>query len=75
MSAGGDVDWPHGSTLLWHLPNDEALALEVVELLLAHGADPSVKDDIGTTAADAALALAQDRVAERLNAAMQSKSA
>ena len=62
---------PHGSTLLWHLPNDEALALEVVELLLAHGADPSVKGDDGTTAADSARALSQERVAERLERAVR----
>ncbi|MGH9237744.1 MAG: hypothetical protein ACRD3G_06860 [Vicinamibacterales bacterium] len=48
---------------------DEALALEVVELLLAHGADPAVKGDDQTTAADSARALGQERVAERLERA------
>ncbi len=60
-----------GSTLLWHLPTDEALALEVVELLLAHGVDPAVTGDDHTTAADAARALGQERVAERLERALR----
>ena len=57
---------PHGSTLLWCLPNDEGVALEVVELLLAYGADPAVKMEDGTTAADSARALGLERVAARL---------
>jgi ankyrin repeat protein len=57
---------PHGITLLWCLPDDEALALEVVEILLAHGANPSVTDDQGSTAADSARALKMPRVAARL---------
>ena len=60
---------PHGSTVLWHLPSSEDRALEVVELLLAHGADPSLKQEDGTTAADSARALGQERVAERLERA------
>jgi ankyrin repeat protein len=60
---------PHGSTLLWHLPNDEERALQVVELLLAYGADPSVKGEDGTMAADSARALGQQRIAERLERA------
>ena len=60
---------PHGSTLLWHLPSDEDRALEVVDVLLAHGADPSVKQEDGTMAADSARALGQERVAERLERA------
>jgi ankyrin repeat protein len=66
---------PHGLTLLWHLPNDEDLALQVVELLLAYGVDPAVKGDDGTTAADSARALGLERVAARLNAAAQTRSA
>jgi ankyrin repeat protein len=57
---------PHGSTLLWCLPDDEALALDVIEILLAHGADPTVKDDQGSTAADSARALGMQKVAARL---------
>ncbi len=37
--------------LMW-LPDDEARGIEVVELLLAHGADPSVESKEGKTAAD-----------------------
>src|SRR6266487_577885 len=39
--------------LMW-LPGDETLAVEVVKLFLAHGADPSIKDREGFTAADLA---------------------
>ncbi len=41
-----------GCTPLMWLPDDDARAIEVVELLLAHGADPSVKSKEGKTAAD-----------------------
>jgi ankyrin repeat protein len=51
---------------LWCLPDDEALALDVIEILLAHGADPTVKDDQGSTAADSARALGMQKVAARL---------
>ena len=57
---------PHGTTLLWHLPDDENVALEVVELLLAHGVDPAATMDDGTTAADSARALGLNRVVQRL---------
>jgi ankyrin repeat protein len=57
---------PRGTTPLWYVPKDERVALEVVELLLTHGADPSVKKDDGTTAADAARTLELERVAARL---------
>ncbi|MGH7553394.1 MAG: hypothetical protein ACREMQ_10270 [Longimicrobiales bacterium] len=60
---------PHGSTLLWWLPDDEGLALQVIEILLAHGADPSVKDAEGSTAADSARALGMHEVARRLHRA------
>ena len=39
--------------LMW-LPEDEARAIEIVELFLAHGADPSIKDKEGQMAADRA---------------------
>ncbi|MEP7346866.1 MAG: ankyrin repeat domain-containing protein [Gemmatimonadaceae bacterium] len=39
--------------LMW-LPEDEARAIEIVELLLAHGADPTIKNREGLTAADLA---------------------
>jgi ankyrin repeat protein len=37
--------------LMW-LPDDEARAIEIIELLLAHGADPTIKNKEGMTAAD-----------------------
>ena len=61
---------PRGSTLLWWLPDDEELALQVVELLLAQGADPAVKGKDGTTAAESARARGLDRVAARLERAI-----
>ena len=60
---------PHGCTILWFIPDDEDIALDVVELLLAAGADPSVKAKDGTTAADSARALGLNRVAQRLETA------
>jgi ankyrin repeat protein len=44
-----------GETLLmWLPPADESTALEVAKLLLDHGADPTVRDRHGMTAADRA---------------------
>jgi ankyrin repeat protein len=40
-----------GITLLWWLPDDESKAVEIVKLLIAHGADPAAKSKSGTTAA------------------------
>jgi ankyrin repeat protein len=40
------------STPLSWLPDDEATAKEIVELLLAHGADPAFRRKDGKTAAD-----------------------
>lgn len=57
---------PNGETPLWWLPDDEALALQVADLLLSSGVDPSVRAKDGTTAADAARAVGLDRVAARL---------
>jgi hypothetical protein len=53
-------------TPLWWLPDDDAKALEIVELLLAHGADPSLKTKGGKTAADWALQRGMFEVARRL---------
>ena len=41
-----------GCTPLWFLPDDEAKAWQIIELLLAAGAEPSVKNKAGGTAAD-----------------------
>ena len=44
-----------GETLLmWLPPGDESAAMEVAKLLLDHGADPTVRDSLGMTAADRA---------------------
>jgi ankyrin repeat protein len=58
-----------GLTPLWWLPNDEALAAEAVDLLLAHGADPTVKAKDGRTAADRARERGLDAAAAKLEAA------
>jgi ankyrin repeat protein len=56
-----------GETLLMYLPpDDEDRALEVAELLLAHGADPTIRDPDGATAADRAERNAMYRVAALL---------
>ncbi len=46
---------PNGETLLMRLPEDEEKAVEVVQLLLAHGADPNARNGQGMTAAQLAL--------------------
>jgi ankyrin repeat protein len=57
-----------GHTLLWWFPADEDRALEIVDLLLAHGADAAHQGRDGTTAGDWARACAMNRVARRLGA-------
>jgi ankyrin repeat protein len=53
--------------VLFFLPaNDEDRALEVVELLLAYGADPGGVNADGETAAEAAAKQGMDAVAELL---------
>jgi len=47
--VGGDNNTP----LMW-LPDDEARAIEVAELLLSNGADPTIRNREGLTAADCA---------------------
>ena len=44
-----------GHTLLMVLPGDEALAIEMADVLLAHGADPSPRDADGLTTREVAL--------------------
>jgi ankyrin repeat protein len=58
-----------GYTPLWWLPDDEAQALQLVDLLLAAGANPSAKSARGGTAADWARRRGMRVVAERLEAA------
>lgn len=52
-----------GETPLMYLPDDAGKALEAAQLLVAHGADPSLRDAHGRTAADIADARALDAVA------------
>lgn len=58
-----------GETPLMWLPDDEARAVEIIELFLANGADPSVRDKNGRTAVDYALDRALDDAAAVLRAA------
>ncbi len=59
-----------GETLLMYLPpDDETKAMEVARLLLEHGADPTIKDPQGKTAADRAERNAMYRVAAFLREA------
>ena len=60
------------STLLMWLPDDETRALELIELLLAHGVDPTVRDEMGRTAADYAVRRGLERAAARLRSAVPS---
>jgi ankyrin repeat protein len=60
---------PIGSTPLWSLPDDEADALRVVDVLLDAGVDPRVRNNNGETAADAARAAGMHAVARHLDAA------
>jgi ankyrin repeat protein len=57
-----------GSTPLMWLTDDEPRAIEIAELLMAHGADPSIKNKNGLTAADVAERRALYDVAEVLRA-------
>lgn len=58
-----------GATPLMWLPDDEELARQVVELFLASGADPTLGDLRGLTAADHARDRGLDRAAALLSAA------
>lgn len=57
-----------GETLLTWLPDDEERAREIAELLLAHGADATVRDAKGRTAADRASRRGLDAAAALLRA-------
>jgi len=52
--------------LMWLSPHDEARAMEIARLLLAHGADPTLRNNDGMTAPDRAERLAMFDVAEVL---------
>jgi uncharacterized protein len=61
---------PQGLTPLWWLPDDEERAVQVVDLLLVFGADPSVQSKNGLTAAGYARKRGLDEAAARIEAAM-----
>jgi uncharacterized protein len=65
---------PHGVTPLWFLPDDEERAVEVAELFLACGSDPTVRLTDGSTAADAARQQGLDRAADVLSAAAAART-
>jgi len=56
-----------GTTPLWWLPDEEAAALELVDLLIAAGADPAATNKEGKTAADWARRRGMLAVAARLD--------
>ena len=62
----------NGVTPLWWLPDDEGAAMQIVELLLAAGADPSANSSDGRTAANWARRRGMRDVAARLETAMAS---
>jgi ankyrin repeat protein len=53
--------------LMWLPPDDEQRAIDVATLLMSHGADASLKNKEGETAADRARRLGMDRLAELLD--------
>jgi len=59
-----------GHTPLWWLPDDEAKAMQVVELLLAAGANPSTRASDGGTAAAWARRRGMRNLAARLDRAL-----
>jgi uncharacterized protein len=63
------TDFDGDETPLFYLPDDEQRAAEVVELLLAHGADPSIRNKAGLTAAQVALRRGLDAAATNLRTA------
>jgi ankyrin repeat protein len=56
-------------TPLFVMPDDEAQAVEVTRILLAHGADPTARNDKGKTPADRAREQGLDDAAELMEAA------
>jgi ankyrin repeat protein len=58
----------NGATPLMWLPDDEPRAIEIIDLFLAHGADPAARTVDGKTAVDWALERGLDIAAARLGA-------
>jgi len=61
------VNW--GMTPLFCLPKDDGQAVEIVELLLAHGTDPTIRNRYGETAADCARKRGLDDAGESIGSA------
>ena len=57
------------TTPLFQLPDDEAAALQIIDAFLSHGADPTLKNADGETAADLAAARGMENAAARLRPA------
>ncbi|MDF2770574.1 MAG: hypothetical protein K0S86_67 [Geminicoccaceae bacterium] len=66
MPERARVTWNGWTPIMWLPPQDERLALEIVELFLEHGADPTAVNKEGTTAADRAEKLGMLEVASYL---------
>ena len=64
---------PNNLSLFWWLPNAEDAALDMADLLLARGGDPSSPAADGSTAADYAYKRGMRRLAERLERAPAAK--
>lgn len=63
------AEWDGWTPLMW-LPDDEARAVEIVELFLANGADTSIRNKEGLTAADYARKRELNEAAELLRTSM-----
>jgi uncharacterized protein len=61
------VNW--SMTPLFCLPEDDDQAVEIVELLLAHGTDPTIRNSEGATAADCARKRGLDDAGELIGCA------
>ena len=61
------VNW--GMTPLFCLPEDDDQAVEIVELLLAYGTDPTFRNSDGATAADCARKRGLDDAGELIDSA------
>ena len=56
-------------TPLFYLPEDDDQAVEVAELLLTHGTDPTIKNNEGATASDCARKRGLDDAGELIDSA------
>jgi uncharacterized protein len=66
------VVWDGWTPIMW-LPDDETRAAQIVDLFLAHGADPTARTKEGLTAEDYARKRALDAAAHLLHAAARSR--